>query len=162
MTGTRTKIFLALLSAYLVLAGIGNFIVLTGNSESAQSFAILYGISAILAGLSIVLKGTPLNFGFITLALFLVFDGIIVERYVLFSYPFYYLMLNAIPAMAAGLYFILQKENWRNIGFLLLAGFLFSDGVISLIPPDSAGYLVLLAVSILFSVPAAIFLFLRK
>jgi hypothetical protein len=128
-----------------------------------QSFLILYGISAILAGLSIVLKGTPLNFGFITLALFLLFDGINVERYVLdSSYPLYFFMLNAIPAMAAGLYFILQKENWRNIGFLLLAGFLLSNGIISLIPFDSAVYLVLLAVSILFSVPAAIFLFLRK
>jgi hypothetical protein len=46
MTGTHTKIFLALLSAYLILAGIGNFIVLTGNSGSVQSFGSL-GIAVI-------------------------------------------------------------------------------------------------------------------
>jgi hypothetical protein len=163
MTGTRTRIFLALLSAYLVLAGAGSIILLLGMADSAQGFAIVYGIAAILAGLSLLLKGTPLNFGFITLALFLFFEGINVERYVLDSdYPIYYFMLNAIPAMAAGLYFIFHQGTRGNIGFLLLGGFLLAHGVIGLTSPDAAVYPALLLVSTLFAFPAAILLFLRK
>ena len=163
MTGTRTKLFLALLPAYLVLAGIANIILLTGNFNSLQIFGALYSISALLVCLSILLRGTPLNFGFITLALFLLFEGINAMRYVLdSSYSSSYALLNAIPSMAAGLYFIFQQESRRNIGFLLLAGYLLANGVVSLTSTDAAVNPLLLVISTLFCITAAIFLFLRK
>ena len=60
MTGTRTKLFLALSRRRTwFLAGIANIILLTGNFNSLQIFGALYSISALLVCLSILLKGTP-------------------------------------------------------------------------------------------------------
>jgi hypothetical protein len=108
-------------------------------------------------------KEIPRNFGFITLAIFLLFDGINVARSVSPSeYPLYYFTLNGITALASGVFFISQREVWKNFGFLMASGSLLMTGLSGLVIYDTALYTVRLAAFILFAIPAAIFFILRK
>jgi hypothetical protein len=163
-TGARQNIFLLLLSASLLLASIANALLVLERYDYLGIFWILYGISAILTSLSFLLnKGLPRNFGFITLALFLLFDGINVERLAFNSdYPLYYFTLNGILAMVSGVFFVSQKETWRNFGFSMLSGHLLLNGASSMMVYATELNHVLLAISTFFAIPAAISFLLRK
>ena len=163
-TGARQNIFLLLLSASLVLASIANILLVLERYDYLNLFWILYGISAILTSLSFLLnRELPRNFGFITLALFLLFDGINVERLAFNSeYPLYYFTLNAIMALVSGSFFVFQKETWKNFGFSMLAGYLLLTGAASSMVYATELHHTLLVISAFFAVPAAVFFLLRK
>lgn len=157
-------IFLRLLSADLIIAGI--YIVLSALElwDAANALGRLYGVTAILTALAFVLiKSIPRNFGLLALVLFLLLDGINELRFASNSdYPLYYFILGGIPALVSGIYFVFQKELWRNVGFIMAAGALILFGAAG-ISVDSYDVSKLLAMmGVLFSIPAGILLFLRK
>jgi hypothetical protein len=127
-------------------------------------FWILYGISVILTSISFILRNeTPRNFGFIALAIFALFDGINVERLAFNTdYPLYYFILNGIMALVAGVFFISQKETWKNFGFIMASGYLILTGLAGLAVYDIPVNNILLVVSAFFALPAATFFLLRK
>ena len=163
-SGTGQSVFRLLLVASLILASIANALLVFESYDSLHIFWILYGIFAILVSLSL-LPNTYLqrNFGFITLAIFLFFDGINVIRLAFNSdYPLYYFTLNGILAMVAGIFWGFQKETWKDFGFIMLCGYLIVIGASSIVLYDTDVDRVMFIVSILFAVPAAISLSLRK
>jgi|GEM_PF-2047217 len=161
--GARQNIFLLLLSISLVLASIANTLLVLELYNLLNTFWVLYGISAILVSLSIMLKkDIPRNFGFITLAVFMFFDGVNVERLAANSeYPLDYFALNGITALVSGFYFVSQGATWKNFGFIMLSGFLISIGVAGITVETEQNHTFLIF-SILFAIPAAVYFFLRK
>lgn len=162
-SGTKPNAIRLLLAASLVIASITNTLIALAEYDYLYAFWILYGVTAILVSISIISnREIPKNFGFITLALFLFFDGINVERLAFNSdYPLYSFTLNGILAMVAGIYWAFQKETWMNFGLILLCGNLIIIGVSGLVVYDEVSN-TLLGISVLFSVPAAIFIVMRK
>jgi len=163
-SGARQKLFLLLLSASLVLASIANILLVSERYDYLGIFWILYGISAILTSIAFVLnKEVPRSFGFITLAIFLLFDGINVERLAFNSdYPLYYFTLIGIIALVSGSFFAFQKETWRNPGFILLSGYLLLTGAAGITVYDTALHQAFLLISAFFAVPAVSFLLPRS
>src|SRR5688572_9361721 len=161
--GARQNIFLLLLSISLVHASIANTLLVLELYNLLNTFWVLYGISAILVSLSIMLKkDIPRNFGFITLAVFMFFDGVNVERLAANSeYPLDYFALNGITALVSGFYFVSQGATWKNFGFIMLSGFLISIGVAGITVETEQNHTFLIF-SILFAIPAAVYFFLRK
>ena len=162
--GARQNIFLLLLSISLVLASIANILLALELHGFLDPFWILYGISAMLVSISIMLKkDIPRNVGFITLAVFMFFDGINVVRLASYGeYPMFYFALNGIAALVSGFYFVSQGATWKNFGFIMLSGFLISTAVAGISVNISELNRTFLILSILFAIPAAVFFFLRK
>jgi hypothetical protein len=147
-----------------VLASIANILLVLELYNLLNTFWILYGISAILVSISIMLKkDIPRNVGFITLAVFMFFDGINVVRLAANSeYSLDYFALNGITALVSGFYFVSQGATWKKFGFIMLSGFLISTGVAGISVNTSELNRAFLIFSILFAIPAALFFFLRK
>jgi hypothetical protein len=164
-TGARQNIFLALLSVSLVLGAISSIILVRELSyDLLRASWILYGTAAILTGISfIVKKEIPRNFGFITLAIFLLLDGINILRIAFNSdYPLYYFTLGGIFALVSGIFFISQKETWKNFGFIMSSGSLIMISAANMNVNSQDLNYTFLIISTLFAVPAAVFFFLRK
>src|SRR3972149_2098496 len=165
-TGARHNILLVLFSIYLVLAGLFSLIFVfdeTGSLKDATS--ILYGIASILAGVSFILiKELPRNFGFITLAIFLLLDGINVERIAINNsdYPLYYFTLIGIIALVSGVFFGFQRGTWKNFGFIMLSGYPITTGAAGMCVYDTTINHAFLLISVIFSLPAAVSFFLRR
>ena len=162
--GARQNIFLLLLSISLVLASITNILLALELYDFLNLLWIIYGISAILVSISIMLKkDIPRNVGFITLSVFMFFDGVNVLRLAANSeYPLDYFALNGITALVSGFYFVSQGATWKIFGFIMLAGYLISTGFAGITVDTSEQNRAFLILSILFSVPAAVSFFLRK
>ncbi len=166
-TGTRSNIFMIVLSASLILAAISNTLAKLEVYDTLHIFGFLYGISAILVSMTyFVKKDIPRNFGFVALAIYLFVDGIIVlilsinpESPVVSFIP-----VDGIVALASGVFFISQKEAWKSLGFLMLSGYLILAGVAGLtfILYDSSVATTGWFISSFFAVPAAILFLLRK
>lgn len=162
--GARQNIFLLLLSISLVLASIANTLLVLELYDFLDPLWTLYGISAILVSISVMLKkDIPRNFGFITLSVFMFFDGINVVRLASYGeYPMFYFALNGIAALVSGFYFVSQGTTWKNFGFIMLSGYLISTGVAGITVNTSELNRTFSIFSILFALPAAIFFFLHK
>ena len=163
-SGARQDLFVLLLSISLILGAIISLFIVLEYYDFFSPILVLYGISAILVSASFVTKGTiPRNFGFITLAIFLLFDGILAERMAYSSEtPLHYFTLNAIVALASGIFFVTQRETWKNAGFILLSGYLIAVGASSIVLYDTATDRVLSILAALCAISAAIFFFTRK
>jgi hypothetical protein len=148
----------------MVIASIINILLALQLYDSVGVLWTLYAISAILVSISFLLKGiVPRNFGFITLAIFLFFDAINVARIAFDANPQpHHFALNAILALASGIFFASQRETWKNVGFILLSGYLIANGASSIVLYDTDVDRVLFLLSALCATPAAIFFFLRK
>jgi len=162
--GARQNIFLLLLSISLVLASIASILLVLEQHNFLNPFWVLYGISAILVSISIMLKkDIPRNVGFITLAVFMFFDGANVLRLAFNSeYPLRYFALNGIASLVSGFYFVSHGATWKNFGFIMLAGYLISTGFAGITVDTSEQFRAFLIISVLFSIPAAVSFFLRK
>ena len=157
----QSRLFLVI---SLIFASIANVLLALEDYEFLNIFWALYGISAIMVSLSIVLnRELPRGFGFITLALFLFFDGFNVVRLAFNpEYSLYYFTLSGILAMVSGVFWIFQKETWRNVGFIALSAYLIVTGASGLVVYEYEAHMIMLPISVLFSVPAAIFIVMRK
>jgi len=162
--GARQSIFILFLSISLIVAAFSNAALFFQQYDYIQTFLILYGISALLVGLSFFWrKEVPRNFGFIALTVFFLFDGINVERVAFNSdYPPYYFILNGTMALVAGVFFLSHRETWKNFGFSTASVSLFLTGWAGLAAYDTSISYVLLIISSLFAVPAAVYFILRK
>ena len=157
----QSRLFLVI---SLIFASIANVLLALEDYEFLNIFWALYGISAIMVSLFIVLnRELPRGFGFITLALFLFFDGFNVVRLAFNpEYSLYYFTLSGILAMVSGVFWIFQKETWRNVGFIALSAYLIVTGASGLVVYEYEAHMIMLPISVLFSVPAAIFIVMRK
>lgn len=153
-----------LLSVSLVLAAVSNFVIKFELYDLIKTFLILYGAAAIPTAISfIVKKEVPRNFGFITLAVFLLLDGINVELFAYNeNYPLYFFILNGITALVCAIYFVSQKETWKNFGFIMLSGYLIMTGLAGLASGRGDIVFTLLFIAGLFAIPAAGYFFLRE
>jgi hypothetical protein len=164
-TGTRQNIFIILLALSLVFSVIYTFAIVLDLGVLINPVIILYGIAAILAGLSFALKkDMPRSFGFIALTVFLFVHGITAILYVFMPdsplfvlYPY-----MAVIPLACAIYFIFQKWVLKNFGFLMLSGYLISTGLCYFFIEDLLIYKPFLVISAIFALPAAVLLFLRK
>jgi hypothetical protein len=163
-TGARQSIPLMFLSISLLLAAASNIVISLPVYELINTLLILYGFAAILTGISFILKNEiPRNFGFITLIIFLLLDGINCELIAFNSaYPQYFFGLNGITALASGIYFASQKETWKNLGFILLSGYLITTGLSSIFTYSTDLGSTFSIIATLFAIPTAVFFFLRK
>lgn len=163
-SGARQNIFLFLLSIALIFAALSNTLLAFQQYDYLPTVWKLYAISAVVTSLTYFFKkDVPRNIGFISLAIFLFFDGINIWRYALDSYyPQYYFVLNAIPALVAVVFFFSQRVLWRNFGFMMASAFLLSTALAGLIIYDTGLEVGILGVSVFFAVPAAIYFLLRK
>jgi hypothetical protein len=125
---------------------------------------ILYGIAAILAGASLVLKKEAWrNFGFVSLAIFLFLDGVTTLVYFFNSeYPTYLIRLSVIFSLGSGFYFLFWRQVLKNTGFLMLAGYLISVSVAYFFLADAPLFKTFLVISTIFALPAAVLFFVRK
>jgi hypothetical protein len=162
--GARQNLFLLLLSVSIILAAVSNVLLALERWDPLHYAWILYGISAILASLSFPFqKDIPRNFGFITLAVFLLFDGVNVVRLAFNEdYPLYYFTANASLALASAVFFLFQKETRNHAGFLLLSGYLLTNGSSNLVLYDVTTDKFLYFLSALFAIPAALFFLIRR
>ena len=131
-TGARQNIFIILLASSLVFSVIYTFVFVLGLDVLLNPAIILCGIATILTGVSFALKREmPMSFGFITLAVFLLADGIAALLYALKpDAPLYILYpYIAVISLACAIYFVFQKWVLKNIGFLMLSGYLISAGL---------------------------------
>jgi hypothetical protein len=162
--GARQNIFILLLSITLVISALSNINIDFALDSSLRPVLTLYGIAAILTGISFFLKkDVPRNFGFIALAVFLLFDGINIERFLYDSnFLRYFFAVNGIIALASGIFFAARRESWKNFGFLMLSGYLISTGAAGVDTYNTQRTLIFLGIATLFAIPAAIFFFLRK
>ena len=162
--GARQNLFLLLLSVSIILAAVSNVLLALERWDPLHYAWILYGISAILASLSFLFqKDISRNFGFITLAVFLLFDGVNVVRLAFNEdYPLYYFTANAILALASAVFFLFQKETRNHAGFLLLSGYLLTNGSSNLVLYDVTTDKFLYFLSALFAIPAALFFLIRR
>ena len=167
--GARQNIFTMLLSIYLVLAALLDLIVVihdTGPlnlSDLKNTSFILYGIAGVFVVISFIYKKEiPRNFGFITLALFALLDGINAALYAfLGDYPMDLSSLLGAISLSSGIFFISQREIWekKNVGFIMLSGYLIalslaSFGIVDFYPA--------LVIAGIFALLAAVFFFRRK
>ena len=162
--GARQNLFLLVLSVSIILAALSKVLLALERWDPLHYAWILYGISAILASLSFLFqKDIPRNFGFITLAVFLLFDGVNVVRLAFNEdYPLYYFTANAILALASAVFFLFQKETRNHAGFLLLSGYLLTNGSSNLVLYDVTTDKFLYFLSALFAIPAALFFLIRR
>jgi uncharacterized caspase-like protein len=166
-TGARSNSFMMLLSVSLILTAIANTLTKLQSYDALPIFGTLYGISAVLLSVSYFLKkDIPRNFGFIALATFSLIDGIITV--ILANNPgnpvASLIPVDGILALASGVFFISQKETWKNLGFLMFSGYLILAGAAGLtfLLYESSVAITGWFISSFFAVPAAILFLLRK
>ena len=150
------------------MGATSNVPLILGKLESARLLWFLNGIFASLAAILFFrTKETPRNFGFVALAVFLLFDGYNAERLALdLSYSLYYFTLSGVLSFVSGVFFLSKREMWKNFGVVSLAGYLIANGVATFnVYTVNANYNVnytFLGISTFFGILAAIYLLLRK
>lgn len=164
-SGARRNPFIILLSVSLLIGVMCNVLLVWDLSyETLRVTWALYGAAAILTGLSFFLRrDVPRNIGFITLALFLTIDGVNVALLASDSeFPLYYFALNAMVGLVPGIFFALQKATWKNLGLILLTGYILSNSIAGLLVYNSDRSSIFLIVSSVFAIPAAVIFLARK
>ncbi len=156
--------FIHLLAISLIVSSLSSLTIVLYLDNFIKILLTLYGILAIITGLFFFLKkDVARTFGFSVLAVNLVLDGINVERFLYdSSFQNYFFSINGLIAITAGIFFASQKETRRNFGLIMLSIYLFLTGLSGVTTYQSDVSLNFLAVSILFSVPAAIFFLVRR
>jgi len=156
--------FIHLLAISLIVSSLSSLTIVLYLDNFIKILLTLYGILAIITGIFFFLKkDVARTFGFSVLAVNLVLDGINVERFLYdSSFQNYFFSINGLIAITAGILFASQKETRRNFGLIMLSIYLFLTGLSGVTTYQSDVSLNFLAVSILFSVPAAIFFLVRR
>lgn len=156
--------FIHLLAISLIVSSLSSLTIVLYLDNFIKILLTLYGILAIITGIFFFLKkDVARTFGFSVLAVNLVLDGINVERFLYdSSFQNYFFSINGLIAITAGIFFASQKETRRNFGLIMLSIYLFLTGLSGVTTYQSDVSLNFLAVSILFSVPAAIFFLVRR
>jgi hypothetical protein len=164
-TRARQNLFLILLSTYLVFSALYSFAFALDLSSLKYISLILGGAAGIIVAVVFILKKeVPRNFGFITLAIFLLLEGINSELYAFISeYPLYLIAFTGILSLLSGIYFVFRRQILKHIGFLTLSGYLISISFAYYFSMwDFTIHKAFLIVSSIFALPSAVLFFSRK
>jgi len=167
----RRNTFALFLSIFLVLYAFVAFLGVSSDLDFFYASSSLkntswtfYGITSIFAGISFVLtKEAPRNFGFVTLAVFLFLNGIIIE---LFDYEpessKYFFFLPGTMSLLSSVFFASHRETWQHRRSILLCLYLISVSLVYFgVDAASETYIFSIITAIL-ALLAAIFYFFRK
>ena len=167
----RQNIFILLLSIFLAfyafrsLMTVFNELGLLTTSDSLQNSTwTLYGIISILASIAFLLiKGTPRNFGFVTLAVFLLLNGLVIE---LFAFAHesstYFFLIPGTMSLLSSVFFVSQQETWKHLRYMMLSGYLIFVSLVYFGVDVAYNTHTVSILASIFALLAAIFLFLRK
>jgi hypothetical protein len=164
-TGARQNLFLLLLSTYLVFSALYSLVFALDLYSLQDVSLILGGAAGISAAVVFILKKeVPRNLGFITLAIFLLLDGINIVLYAFISeYPLYLFVLTGIFSLLSGIYFVFRRQILKNLGFLTLSGYLISISFAYYFSMwDFTIHQAFLIISAIFALLSAVFFFSRK
>jgi hypothetical protein len=163
-SGARQNRFLLLASITLLLAAVSNFLLVREMYDPLDIAWRLYALAAFVTGVSLFfVKSIPRNFGFISLAIFLILDSILVIQLAFeLNPPGYFFTINALTAFAAAFFFLAQRETWRDAGFLLLSGHLLMNALSGVYVYDWEINRAFLTIASFLAVPAALVFLLRK
>jgi hypothetical protein len=167
----RQNIFVMLLSIYLLLFGF--FSIISGlNDSGTMSISsslqnttwTLLGIMSILAGVSFFLiKGLPRAFGFVTLAIFLLLNGVVI---LLFAYDSgissYFFHIPGALSLLPCVFFVSQRQTRKHLRYIMLSGYLIFLGLVYFGADVVYGTYIFSIVAAIFALLASVFFFLRK
>ena len=168
---SRRNIFIMLLSIFLVLFGfvditngLNNSGITSISSSLRDTAWTLLGIMSILAGISFFLiKGVPRNFGFVTLAIFLILNGIVIE---LFAYDSefspYFFHIPGTLSLLPTVFFVSQRETRKYLRYIMLSGYLIFVGLVYFGADNVYSTPTFSIIATIFALLAAVFFFLRK
>jgi uncharacterized membrane protein HdeD (DUF308 family) len=159
-----------LVSVTMIFAALYSFVYALNPDNPATPPLIIYGISSISVGiLFFVRKEIPRNFGFITLAVFFILDGINSSVFYFYlSMSPYIFMFSGIISLATSVYFFTQRDTWKSFGLILLSGYLLSlslsyfNILANFIISNTNYYLLFTDISGFFALFAAFLIFLGK
>jgi uncharacterized caspase-like protein len=159
--GKPRNLFLLLLSIAIIAGNLASSVYVWQGYEAAKKFWVLYGIVAIVAGVSFWWSKTPRNFGWIALVLFLWIDGASTALLGLTAegqFPLYFFVLGGILAWASAVFFAFHKQTWKKIVYALLTGHLLAVGLADVTVYDTSQTAAWLKVAIPLGILAAILL----
>jgi uncharacterized caspase-like protein len=162
--GARRNVSFMLLTVSIGLSVLANITLVLYLYDQIRIALPMYGVAAILAGISLILnREIPKNIGFVTLAVFLLFDSINCILIILNpDYPPYYFAVNAVTALVSGLYFAFHRQTWRNFGFSMLTGYLVMTAAAGFTTYVNEQSYIFLSIASLFAVPAVAAFLWRK
>lgn len=167
----RRNIFVMLLSGFLGLSGFVGIIGVLNDSDLFYTPSALnntawtlHGILSILAGICFFLiKGTPRNFGFVSLAIYLFLNGLIVELFAYNSdFSTYLFLIPGTVSLLSGVFFVSHRETWKHLRYIMLTCYLIVLGLVYFgidVVYETYTFSIMAAICALL---AALFFFLRK
>ena len=164
-------IFLRLLLVFLLLYAVLALIDAASSSGLSYIFdsliypiAILTAIISILAGTSLPLsQDIPRNFGFIALAVFAVFNGIMVGAITINGdFPIYFFSIPGTMSLLASLFFVSRGTTWKHLRYIALSFYLIFVSLVYFGIDDINGTYIFSIITAIFALLAAIFFFFRK
>ena len=164
-------IFLRLLLVFLLLYAVLALIDATSSSGLSYIFdsliypiAILTSIISILAGISLPLsKDIPRNFGFIALAVFAVFNGIMVGAITINGdFPTYFFSIPGTMSLLASSFFVSRGTTWKHLRYIALSFYLIFVSLVYFGIDDINGTFIFSIITAIFALLAAVSFFFRK
>ena len=169
--GPRQNFFVLLLSTFLALFGFVHIInglsassLVNISSFLSDTVGTLQGIMSILAGVSFFLiKGVPRNFGFVTLAIFLLLNGIVSVLFAYDSYSSRYIFyIPGTLSLLPGVFFVSRRELRKYLRYIMLSAYLIFVGLVYFGADIVYSTYIFSIVAAILALLAAVFFFLRK
>lgn len=148
----------------LIVGSLASLVFVWSGKDDAKYLWVPYGILAIFAGIAFWRTRPVRNFGWTTLALFLLIDGINTALLGIapYDFPLYFFAFGGVLAWASGMFFAFHQETWRTLRLILLTGYLLAVGLANFVAYDTSVSSVVLIISALFGIPAAIAFLLQR
>ncbi|HEX5941882.1 MAG TPA: caspase family protein [Anaerolineales bacterium] len=148
----------------LIVGSLASLVFVWSGKDDAKYLWVPYGILAIFAGIAFWRTRPARNFGWTTLALFLLIDGINTALLGIapYDFPLYFFAFGGVLAWASGMFFAFHQETWRTLRLILLTGYLLAVGLANFVAYDTSVSSVVLIISALFGIPAAIAFLLQR
>jgi hypothetical protein len=148
----------------LIAGSLGSLIFAWNGVDYAKYLWVPYGILAIFTGITFLRTRPVRNFGWTTLALFLLIDGINTALLGIapYDFPLYFFAFGGVLAWAAGMFFAFHQETWKTLRLILLTGYLLTVGLANFMVNDTSASSVVLIISALFGIPAAVAFLLER
>lgn len=148
----------------LIVGCLASLVFVWSGHDEARYLWVPYGILAIFAGIAFWRRRPVRNFGWTTLALFLLIDGINTALLGIapYDFPLYFFAFGGVLAWASGMFFAFHQETWRTLRLILLTGYLLAVGLANFVAYDTSVTSVVLIISALFGIPAAIAFLLQR
>jgi hypothetical protein len=142
----------------LIVGSLASLVFVWSGKDEARYLWVPYGILAIFAAIAFWRTRPVRNFGWTTLTLFLLIDGINTGSLGIapYDFPLYFFAFGGVLAWASGMFFAFHQETWRTLRLILLTGYLLTVGLANFAAYDTSVSTVVLIISALFGISAAI------